>query len=363
MFLSLYPALGLDHASLEQIRVNALKSEKARDLDEKQLEEIYRKKLFKMFVPKSYGGLGLTLPEILRMEELLSWADASTAWVITLCGGAAWFIGFLQAHVADEFFKDDRLCIAGSGAPTGVAEITEGGYMLDGYWKYASGSLHATAFTANCFINKDRQQVFNSDGSPKISSFILKSDEVSIQRTWNAMGMIATGSHSFEVRQLHVSSERCFTIDPKHVVLKDPIYRYPFLQLAETTLAVNISGMSVRFIDLAKNMITHRETPESSDHISLTLIEDASNSLSKLREELFNKVDESWDALTAHNGVADNFLSDISIASRNLVEGSRACVNKLYPRCGLRAADMDTEINRVWRNLHTAAQHAVFSNQ
>ncbi len=66
------------------------------------------------------------------------------------------------------------------------------------------------------------------------------------------MGMIATGSHDFEVKPILLDHNRCFTIDREHAVIKRTLYQFPFLQLAEVTLAANLSGMAVRFLDLTK---------------------------------------------------------------------------------------------------------------
>ena len=72
------------------------------------------------------------------------------------------------------------------------------------------------------------------------------------------MGMIATASHSFEVNDVYVNTNRCFMIDPDLAILPDIVYQYPFLQLAETTLAVNISGMTMRFLDLCDDVMENR---------------------------------------------------------------------------------------------------------
>ncbi|MFA9217817.1 MAG: hypothetical protein ACEQSK_12030, partial [Sphingomonadaceae bacterium] len=37
----------------------------------------------------------------------------------------------------------------------------------------------------------------------------------------------------------------------------------------------------------------------------------------------------------------------------------RAAVDELYPYCGLHAAREDSAFNRVWRDFHTASQHAL----
>ena len=43
-----------------------------------------------------------------------------------------------------------------------------------------------------------------------------------------------------------------------------------------------------------------------------------------------------------------------------LVLAARRSISDIYPYCGLRAAQEDAEINRVWRDFHTASQHALF---
>lgn len=356
----LHPSAWLDKQSIEQIRTNALEAEKAKDLHPQQLEAIYKNKWMKMYIPKQYGGLSLTLPEILRIEEALSWSDGSTAWVVTLCSGAGWFVGFVDPVVARELFSGAAICIAGSGATTGTAEMHESGYIINGNWKYASGALHATAFTMNCLIKKGGRILYNAEGAPIVKSFILASKEVHLQTTWNSMGMIATGSHSFEVKQVHVAHNRCFTIDPTHAVLEDVIYQYPFLLLAETTLAVTISGLAVRFIDLVEEMLAGVSALHTKSDTPKQVVTEARNVLNFRRQTFYESVDRSWEALLVKNKISDALILEVSESSHTLVQQAREWVNKLYPYCGLKAAAMESEINRVWRNMHTAGQHALF---
>jgi indole-3-acetate monooxygenase len=356
-----HPTQVLNEQLLTNIIDVSAEAEQCRQLHDIQLQIIRKENWLNMFVPANYGGLALSLPEIIRIEESLSYADASTAWVVTLCSGAAWFIGFLDPAVAAEIFSDKLVCIAGSGAPTGVAEVTSMGYTINGEWKYATGSLHATAFTVNCLVKKDQQQLLHADGSPVISSFILKREEVKINPSWNGMGMIATGSHAFQSSDLSVPANRCFTIDASRAVLKDPVYQYPFLQLAEATLAVNISGMAVRFIDLAQIMFKEKQAQRSGSTHLLKIIVDAQTKLNQSRADVFAIVDQSWKELITNQIITGATQSATSAACNTLVKNAREVVNTLYPYCGLAAADATKEINRVWRNFHTASQHALFS--
>jgi hypothetical protein len=347
----------LDAQSVEKIIIAASEAELAECLHVNQLDVIYEEQLFKTFIPKTFGGLGLSLPEVLRTEECISYADGSTGWVVTLCSGAGWFVGFVDPAITVDFFSDHKTCIAGSGSVAGVAEMVDGGYIINGKWNYASGALHATAFTVNCYIHKNKQQLFNSDGSPKVCAFILKPHEVKVLKTWNSMGMIATASHSFEMTDVYVNANRCFSINPNLAILPDAVYQYPFLQLAETTLAVNISGMTMRFLDLCNSVMENR--PGSPSHRAMCI--HARNEFVKSNTKFFSAVDRSWEELTSKKILHTDTLLQVSGSSAQLVRTSREIVNSLYPLCGLRAADWSSEINRVWRNFHTASQHALFN--
>jgi hypothetical protein len=52
-------------------------------------------------------------------------------------------------------------------------------------------------------------------------------------------------------------------------------------------------------------------------------------------------------------------MAEIQAAALALVAVSRQAVDELYPYCGLYAAHEGSEINRVWRDFHTASQHSL----
>lgn len=350
-----HPAAWLNKEMVDTIRSTARDAESLRQLHPAQLALIHRERWLKMFVPKKFGGLELTLPEVLKLEEALAWTDGSTAWVVTLCAGAAWFIGFLDKELTNEIFSTDSVFFAGSGASTGTAEVIPQGYLLNGKWKYASGSLHANIFTANFVIHENGKTTLQSSGAPGIRAFVLKKEEVTVHKTWNSMGMIATASHSFEVKNLKVVKERAFDIDPMKAVIDKPIYRYPFLQLAETTLSVNLSGLASRFIDLFEEMLDQK----SNGIRHRKLMQRLRKKLDRQRKDFYRAVSLSWKSCVRKKATRSE-LQKVSKASQALAKQSLSVVDKLYPYCGLTAADQNQEINRVWRNIHTASQHNLF---
>jgi indole-3-acetate monooxygenase len=351
-----HPSAFISSSAIHTIRQHAAEAEQLGRLHRLQLAIIYEKKWFNLFVPATLGGLELTLPEALRIQEGLAWADGSTGWTVTLCSGANWFIGFLNPELTQKLFSDPKVCFAGSGKASGIAKLTGEGFEVSGFWRYATGASHATALTANCVLEKDGITLENDDGSPKIKSFLFFREETAILEDWNLIGMNATASHSFEVKKLFVARERCFEINDHRPVLANPIYQVPFLQFAEATLAVNSSGMAMHFLDLCEKLFTEKEAGRSYPSIDWV-----KNQLQEARQSFYQVVQHSWAEMASGVDISGELLMRVSSASRTLSRVGRELVDTLYPYCGLIAADPATEINRVWRDLHTASQHSLLN--
>ena len=356
-----HPSFFIDDQIMQAVRKYVAEAEKAGSLNPQQLSVIYKEHWFNLFVPKEYGGLGLSLPEALSIEEAVAWIDGSTGWTVTLCAGANWFIGFLQPETAEMIFNSRKVCLAGSGRPSGIAKVIGDEYEISGKWPYATGSAHATAFTANCLLEKDGQILEDEEGHDMSAAFIFLRNEVAIYEDWKEMGMIATSSNTFEVKKLRVNQNRRFAIDETQTVLPDKIYQYPFLQFAESTLAVNISGMAIHYLDMFEALMKERNKDShytNEQMLALSLKHDtAKTQLNEARQLFYKTVQRSWNEGRGTKPFSEETLSDVSIVSKELAATSRRMVDEMFPYCGLTAADKETEMNRVWRNLHTACLH------
>ena len=147
--------------------------------------------------------------------------------------------------------------------------------------------------------------------------------------------------------------------------MADEGFDYPFLQLAETTLAVNSLGMAKRFLDLVNDSFFHRSgfkryTPEQVSFFENELTK-CKHTLITIREHFYEAFDTSWHQLINDLRIDENVLKEVSRLSRELAHQSRKVVDTLYPYAGLEAAKKETELNRVWRDLHTASQHALLT--
>lgn len=347
----------------QQLRIEVAKAEKKGSLTNKQLQIIYKFKWFKLFVPQEFDGLALSLPVALRIQEALAEIDGSLAWTITLCSGANMFVGYLDKEVAATLFYDEKVCLGGSGKPSGTAEIIEGGYIVTGKWNYATGAPHNTAFTANCQLVKNGNLLMGQDNQPIIKSFLFLKNEVQLTNDWNTMGLRATAGYSFEVADLKVDGKRCFEINTTHTD-KRLVYNYPFQQFAETTLAVNTLGMGMRFMTCCETIFSEKYT-KNNDTVNgikpLVELKKAGNRINNLRNLFFDLVDSSWNQLKNNGMIEEELQLHLTILSRETVRTIRKYVALLYPYCGMRAADPREEINQIWRNIFTASQHTLLS--
>lgn len=332
-------------------------------LPDEWLEEINNQNWFKLFIPKELGGLGLELIEGLLQEEKLASLDASLGWTVTLCAGAGWFVGFMENEMREELAKEPKLCLAGSGFVGGKAEKIGDSFRISGNWTYASGALHASHFTANCELVENGKPILDSNGKPLIKAFILRKSEVEILDSWNYMGMIATGSHAFRCGDIVVPAYRCFEILPKKTKLPDPIYRYPFLQFAEATLAVNILGISIHLQELIEKSFWKRNEIRSYEKRQIDYFQKVftkeTKGIQSLRSDFYQAVESSWAELIEEGEISASGLEKVSKISRKLTQACRLSNAKLYPSAGLEAAKTHTELNRVWRDFNTVSQHAL----
>jgi len=344
------------------IRQYTTEAEKQRSLQPQQLQLMLDQQWFKLLVPHIYGGAELSIPGLLRLIEAINWADGSVGWVFTLCSGAGWFGAFFEPSLSEKIFSNPNACIAGSGASEGCfAEKLEIGYRITGHWPYASGGLYATVLTGNCIITQNGQALKDNNGNNLILPFAFFANEITILNTWNPLGLIATASNAFEVKDLFVPEERCFNFQPEKAKFDNPLYQYPFLQFAESTLAANVSGMAIHFMDEVDVLFQAKRASnrliQGYDIVEEKLKECRDN-LDTARERMFTAAEQLWQ-LCIDKKTDEALLKEVSEASRSMAKIARFGVQSLYPYCGVASTNQGTMLNYIWRDVNTASQHSL----
>ena len=317
-----------------------------------------------MLAPAAAGGAELALPEAVHLEETLAGADGSVGWTVTLCAGAGWFAGFLEPDFAREIIQTPGLCVGGSGAPAGSAEREGDGYRLNGRWEIATGAPLATHFTLNAVLHEDGAPLLDAHGAPRVRAFIVPAAQVQVHPSWHSTGLRASASHAFSIDQIWVGACHGFDIAPEHATAPGPLYRFPFVTLAFVTLAANVCGMALRFLSLAAPLIAARRHPLAGRTLGelpdvMQSVHQARQDVASARLHFSTLLYAMWARVCDHAALDEGQAQALHTAALALVDTSRHAVDTLYPLCGLHAADARSDINRVWRDLHTATQHAM----
>jgi indole-3-acetate monooxygenase len=353
-----YAARVLKQKQIDTIRDAAPRSEKDGKLAKAQLNIINDENWFRIFSPSSYGGLQLPLPDGLQILEALAWADGSTGWAVTKTAIAGWLTGFFNPDIIKEINGAEKIAIAGNET-TGTAEKTKTGYTVNGKWRHASQSADAAAFFANCVITQGGQPLKGDDNKDQKLTFLLLHDEVTVSASSNAIGLAATSNNDFEAKNLKVPAARAVKINGDNAKVNARLFQYPFLQLTEAAMAVNMSGMAFHFIDTCFDTLEQMKgvngLPLMSDNMVEDTFEKHLQKLNDARVKLFYAVELTWQSCVNQQPIKDTILYKVSSASQDLTRKARECVDALFPFCGLDAMDKTSEINRVWRDLHTAS--------
>ncbi len=358
---SSHPSSVLKQKVTDIIRDSAAKAEKDGRFSKTQLNLIAEQQWFKMLAPSSMEGLQMALPAAVRLTEGISWADGSAGWAIAQCAVASWQTAFIDAEVAKGILGDAKVGIT-YGEGNGTAEKKGDDYVVSGKWNYATGTNDATAFIGNCIETVNGEAVKNESGNANILSFIFMKEDVTVVSSWNALGLSATSCNSFEVKALEVAANRSFVINAEPKV-DAPIYKFPQQQLQEAIFAASISGMAYHFVDLVEAHLTSTKgkngQPLSTDRTISEYFEKWTEKLEDARTKLYYAADISWQGCINFQKIKPAILYKVSAAAYELSRKAAECADALYPYCGMGSIDKSTEINRVWRDLHTAGQHSL----
>jgi indole-3-acetate monooxygenase len=357
-------AAPLSAADASLIRAEAAASERAGMLTQPVRDLIHARGWLRMLAPESVGGAELPLPQAVRLEEALSKADGSTGWTVTLCAGAGWFAGFLAPELARTILSTPAVCLGGSGAPSGFADIDGDGYRLSGRWDFATGAPMTTHFTMNAVIRQGGQPLLDEKGVARVRAFVLPASQVSVHENWHTVGLVGTASHSFSVDGVRVDGSHAFDLTPGGAKVDSPLYRFPFWSLAFVTLAANVSGMAQDFIEQAREIIGRRRHHVSGQPLAgleqvIDTLAHAPDAFGQARVTFYRLLDSAWDKVCEGTQLSEQETAALHAASLALADTARRAVDELYPLCGLSAADHRSSISRAWRDLHTASQHAL----
>ncbi|MDT0452086.1 acyl-CoA dehydrogenase family protein [Streptomyces hesseae] len=188
------------------LRENGVEAEDRRWLPEENLQLLEKAGVFRMAMPKRFGGLDLSLAEQAKVIAEVGRGCPSSAWVTMVWVSSTWTATLYPDKAQEEIFSGDSVRISSAFAPTGTAVPTEGGYILNGSWKFNTGCRGADwNFTA--------AMIEHPDGTHEEIMAVLPMSDMTITDDWHVSAGTATGSATTHAKDVFVPAHHVTTFE------------------------------------------------------------------------------------------------------------------------------------------------------
>ena len=215
-------------------------------------EQLARLGLFRLLLPSSLGGPGLSALEFMDVVEAASALDGTVGWLAGNGGGMARVGAFLPAESAREIFDDPLAFVVSSTGAVGRAVRVPGGYSVTGRWPFGSGSPHGTWFSPLCSVEEDEQ------ATGEVIFVLAPRRDVLLHDNWQVSGLCATGSVDFELVEVFVPDRFAHAFQPQPTQ-PGTLYRLPTRSIFSWTVATVPLGLAVGAInDFAETAASKR---------------------------------------------------------------------------------------------------------
>ena len=127
------------------IEASAGANEELGRLTPEVVDTLHEQRLFRLLLPRAYGGEEVDLVTWFHTMEALAKLDASTAWCVGQINGCAATAACRRSgRRARKIWGEPRSALSWGPPVKARADEVDGGHRLSGEWQMSSGSRHAT---------------------------------------------------------------------------------------------------------------------------------------------------------------------------------------------------------------------------
>ena len=324
----------------------------------------------RLLTPIQCNGLQVDVASYVTIIETLARGDASATWCAFISCTSAMIAAYLPADEANALFSAPGHISSGVFAPRGKAIATTqngvSGYTVNGQWFWGSGTHNADSVVAGCLVLDDnRQPVLLPDGSVRVLSVVLTSDQIRRHQNWDAVGLKGTGSSDFEAQDAFVPASRTASLQVD-LPIQEALYRFPVFGLLAISIAAVGLGIGRRAIDELIDLASSK-VPQAS---SKTLAQRSAVQEAVARAEanwrsarcyVMDTIDQAWTSALAGDAITPEQRRDIRLATTHAVHGMSQVVDRMYTLGGGNAIFGQSALQRCLRDIHVATQHMMVS--
>jgi len=340
---------------LEEVVARREEFKKQRHISQDIIKKLQDIGLYEAFVPKALGGNPISPTEFMKLIERLSIADGSTGWVASFAFSTKYLCSLSKATLKEIFGNTPNLVFAGATFPIQPAKKVDGGIIVNGRWPFGSGCMGASLVAVGVSVPGKGDAVFQQMA-------VIPASQITIDETWNTIGMSATGSHDIVVEDVFVPDHMILLRDAPSS-LDAPEYRYPTITLAAQVLAVCGLGTARAAINhiLAVGQKSKSITgaPTLGDRVNVQLhIAECEAKLQAARSWFYEATDRAWESILAGDDITreQNLALRLSAshAARTGADVARVC----FEMAGTMGIFHKNPMSQFLTDSMVTAQHA-----
>ncbi len=325
--------------------------------------------MFRLKLPAAVGGAEADpITEMLVLEEI-AYHDFASGWC-TMVGatGVASLGAFLPEEGLNKVFANGRIPTASiSFFPAGRAVRENGGYRLNGRWRFNSGIRHSEWVVGGTVVEGTEAE---NGGRPIVMFSALPAKDVTLYDNWGGVtGLRGTGSVDFSVENYHLPAHFTFVWDllkPK-ARRGGPSYLLPpFSYVAKEHGSVAIGAARRALDEMIKLATTTRGTFRSSKlderQVVHRKIAEADLKLRAARALMHERYDQLWRKVNAGEQPDGADIADVRAICLHATDVAVETATMVYHFAGNTGLHHPHVIGRLLRDLNTAGIHQVMSD-
>lgn len=351
---------------VEPIRKHAAWHEEHRELHPEVLDALTEAGLLKMRIPARYGGSVPDMRTVVDVVAELARADGSVGWSCVSFTMASWLSSLVPDETQDAIWADPDVRFCGSVELNGIAEPTDGGYVLNGKWHFNTGSPHATWDAHFAMLR-------HPDGTAEPALAVVPVSELTFIDDWHTSGLRGTGSQTSVAKDLFVPEGWLVRMLPMAVEGKlatklnaeYQAWHVPFMQMAITVASAPALGMAraalENYLELVPNRgitYTHYERQSEAPITHLQLGE----AVQLIHEAEFHvyRMIERLDAKSASGEPWTNEEKAIARMDAGAAVGrAKQAVDLLANAAGASSIYSHVPLQRIQRDIGALHHHAI----
>ena len=337
--------------------------EKTKRLPKELLDGLHEAGLFRMLLPRAYGGYEVAPSMFAQTMNAIAQYDASVAWCVGQGCGCGMAAAYMDPAGADIIWGNDPRGVVAWGPGTAKAVRDGDDFRLTGNWMFASGGRHATYLGAHIPVTlEDGTLETRDDGKPLIRTFLFPASEAPMTDIWDVVGLRGTASDAYSLENHLIPRKFVLARDyaPERVI-NTPLYQFSASNLYASGFSNVAQGIARTMLETIKGLATEK-TPRqarqklSDNQVLQTDIALCEARLRSARAFVLSELDDLWASAIATNNVTIEDRMRIRLCTTYAIHEAKWVADTVYDNAGATAIFNNAPYERRFRDIHTVTQ-------